>query len=48
MATMDANLDGNLLYLALSDILDFSKLAMSIGSITAKNRSFELFNTDII
>ena len=47
VATMDAYLDENLLGSALSDRLEFSKLAMSIGSMTAKNGSCELFEADI-
>ena len=37
----------NLLGLALSDRLVFSKLAMSIRSMTAHNGSCELFKVDI-
>ena len=44
---MDANLYGNLIDLALSDRLVFSKLAMSIRSMTSKNGSCELFKSGI-
>ena len=45
--TMYVNLDGNLIDSALSDRLEFLELAMSIGSITANNGIFELFEANI-
>ena len=47
VANIDANLNKNLLGLALSDRLGCSKLAMSIRSMTANNGSCELFEADI-
>ena len=44
---MGPNLDGNVLDLELSDRLEFSKLAMSIGSKTANNGSCELFEANM-
>ena len=47
VATIDANLDGKFMDLALSDILKMLKLAMSIGSMKAHNGSCELFEVEI-
>ena len=40
-------LDGALLDSALSRRLEFSKLAMSIGSVTTSNEKCELFEADV-
>ena len=47
MAMMYATLYGNLLNLALLDRLEFSRLAMSIESMTANNGGCELLEADI-
>ena len=47
VASIDSNLDGALLYLALLSKLEFSKLAMSIGSVTMSNEKCELFEADV-
>ena len=47
MDAIDANLNRRLLDSALSDILNFSKLAMSIGSMTANNGSCEFSEANI-
>ena len=47
VAIMDADLDGNRLNLALSDRLEFLKLAMSIGKMTPNNGNCEWFEADI-
>ena len=47
VASIDSNLDGSLLDSALSRRLEFSKLAMSIGSLTMSNEKCELFEADV-
>ena len=47
VAATDARLDGMLLYAALSDIMEFSKFAMAIGSTTANKGGCELFLADL-
>ena len=46
-ASIDSNLDGALLDSALSSRLEFSKLAMSIGSVTMSNEKCKLFEADV-
>ena len=47
VASIDSNLDGVLLDSALSSRLEFSKLAMSIGSVAMSNEKYELFEADV-
>ena len=47
MAATDARLDEKLLDCALSYKLEFSKIAMAIGSLTANCGSCELFEADM-
>ena len=47
VASTDARLDDKLLGCALSDRLEFSKIAMSIGSLTANCGSCELFEANM-
>ena len=46
VASIDSNLDGALLDSALSSRLKFSKLAMSIVSVTMSNEKCELFESE--
>ena len=47
VASIDSNLDGALLDSALLSRLEFSKLAMSIGSVTMSNEKCEIFEADV-
>ena len=47
MASTDARLDEKLLDCALSERLEFSKIAMAIGSLTANCGSCELFEDNM-
>ena len=47
VASTDARLDEKLLYCTLSDRIEFSKIYMAIGSLTANCGSYELFEANM-
>ena len=47
VASIDSNLDGALLDSTLSSRLEFSKLSMSIGSVTTSNDKCKPFEADV-